>query len=1264
MLNNHELISEPILEQILEPLLLTPNSFCLRRLILIDAYRQGALTELKLDGHTSITGANGIGKTSLLRLIPLFYGESPNRLVRGGGAGQSFVSYYLPHTTSFIAFEYSRYGKICMVVMHASSSGESVHYRFIDQPFDLTRFQDAEGNLINGSDLNRHIKKRGEFCSEQITALIDYRAIIQNSASTNRDHRRLAASFAFVGAGSRLSHVEKIVTGMFSRVTSFRDIKSIIVSCIADGKTSIRLESSNSMLKSWVREYRAYTSVMAQADQMRDFQTTEIRHNEAARQLQVVHIGFTGLQLTQERALAQARQSIERIQNERHKAEEVNQKQINELSHQLGEANGNAGVIVSELQALHDQRVRYDQEGLHDFAKLVDTLPQLTEAMVAAESREKALLGLESDLGNSYAELRTRRTEAFHELERGKNTLKEPIRTRGKESEASVRLAGVSSWQVIESDLERQHEVLVAGLEALSERVGGLKQAVANPQPSDELVKKLETARDVLDTANKQSAKMLQLHEQAKRDWKDEIAALQSLDKQIQAVREQEQQKQIELGRLISMRDAAPGTLLNFLREFKPDWTQNIARVIPESFLLRKDLAPTLVNTEALSLYGIGLDLAVLDTPGVGEEAALQHLIDEAGFTIDRHQVEVKAKEVQRDQQSERGHKAKTTADESYRSHIQTENELKSCRTTYESCQRALNEDRRQATRRAEQQLQEVMSALTQSKNELEQFKSSRKVRKNQHEAELNRQLTTIDAQIQAELTQIDQVILAAKSSCDHDIGVLNQELRSALKERGVDTDSLDKLKQEKSKVKEQLLKARGSEARVGDWRRWMEVESTLRPELEKSLSLLQAKSKHIAEELTLGKKHHETQMGELNKDLNNKRLEMSNLEKLHGYVLKRLEKLSKWPVASLETYQAEIMAKPSTEQDVLEMEMDRLLKEIQIEESKGRALLASIKQVFFCAPGTTPYQYYESKRLNLGPDQDSASPFIWIEPMRSWFEAENDNSRRLLLSQSRNFASGIHEFHDNLNRFKRQVGIFSKDLHDNMAASTRFRFINSVTVRITTTFDSLDGWEKIRQLDDAYGIWVGSDTGSLPGSDFADAVDEVSDWLQGRHSLDVKLEDLIGLEIDIEEAGQSRKTVRDEGQLRDASSNGLSYLILCVVFVGLINKIRAGQPIQLVWALDELRDLDINNVQTLLTMLTDNHIHLVSAFPDADSDISALMKNCYIIQEGRRLVLCQQNMEIDIAMDAYEDVDIDIGTGVAINEVMKLTADKGNDHV
>jgi hypothetical protein len=218
--------------------------FSLKRLVLLNSYRKGKKVEVRLDGHTSFNGGNAAGKTSLLRILPLFYGESPNKLVHGGGVTQSFVQHYLPTDSSYIIFEYNRRGADRMVVMHASKTGDSVYYRFISQPFDISRFVDESGELMIGSELLRHIAKRGEFCSEQITALTDYRSIIQNTVR-KKDHRALAAQFAFVGAGSRLAHIEKIVTGMFSRVTDFHDLKRIIVSCITDDGQGVRLESNN-----------------------------------------------------------------------------------------------------------------------------------------------------------------------------------------------------------------------------------------------------------------------------------------------------------------------------------------------------------------------------------------------------------------------------------------------------------------------------------------------------------------------------------------------------------------------------------------------------------------------------------------------------------------------------------------------------------------------------------------------------------------------------------------------------------------------------------------------------------------------------------------------------------------------------------------------------------------------------------------------------------------------------------------------------------
>ena len=48
------------------------------------------------------------------------------------------------------------------------------------------------------------------------------------------------------------------------------------------------------------------------------------------------------------------------------------------------------------------------------------------------------------------------------------------------------------------------------------------------------------------------------------------------------------------------------------------------------------------------------------------------------------------------------------------------------------------------------------------------------------------------------------------------------------------------------------------------------------------------------------------------------------------------------------------------------------------------------------------------------------------------------------------------------------------------------------------------------------------------------------------------------------------------------------------------------------------------NRVQTIRAGTADNQIHLVSAFPDPEPEILALLKNRYAIQEGRRLATFQ----------------------------------------
>ena len=80
-------------------------------------------------------------------------------------------------------------------------------------------------------------------------------------------------------------------------------------------------------------------------------------------------------------------------------------------------------------------------------------------------------------------------------------------------------------------------------------------------------------------------------------------------------------------------------------------------------------------------------------------------------------------------------------------------------------------------------------------------------------------------------------------------------------------------------------------------------------------------------------------------------------------------------------------------------------------------------------------------------------------------------------------------------------------------------------------------------------------------------------------------------------------------------------FSVLCVIFIAFINRIRRQAQVEVVWALDELKDLDIGNIEALLAILQRNAITLVSAFPDPDADVLALFKHRFSVEEGRRLM-------------------------------------------
>jgi hypothetical protein len=256
--------------------------------------------------------------------------------------------------------------------------------------------------------------------------------------------------------------------------------------------------------------------------------------------------------------------------------------------------------------------------------------------------------------------------------------------------------------------------------------------------------------------------------------------------------------------------------------------------------------------------------------------------------------------------------------------------------------------------------------------------------------------------------------------------------------------------------------------------------------------------------------------------------------------------------------------------------------------KSQRRLLLAKLrhlKQTLARYPGTGPAQYYASQENELGLDSDETA---WLSPILNWYDNAHQDLRSLLVNQANLFGAVIRNYQQALEHFDRGIDSLSRRLAKHIDSNIRFDKIESIQGRLTSKVQTLGYWPQIVAFTKQYDDWNRNGDGRLPGEAFADMVRLVAEQMPGKGRVEMKLVNLLELEIIVSENGRSKRATHAE-ELQQISSHGLSYLILCVFFIALVNMIRKDQPLNIIWPMDELKELHQVNIELLLELLTNN---------------------------------------------------------------------------
>ena len=118
----------------------------------------------------------------------------------------------------------------------------------------------------------------------------------------------------------------------------------------------------------------------------------------------------------------------------------------------------------------------------------------------------------------------------------------------------------------------------------------------------------------------------------------------------------------------------------------------------------------------------------------------------------------------------------------------------------------------------------------------------------------------------------------------------------------------------------------------------------------------------------------------------------------------------------------------------------------------------------------------------------------------------------------------------------------------------------------------------------------------------------------------------LIRFKFHLEVEGQPRNAVNAR-ELEDISSNGLSTLVLILLFQGFVDLVRGKHTFTMLWPLDELGTIDSINRRVLFQMLAEHDIALLTAAPDLRPADLAHFQAAYELEihDGQRRVIEMQ---------------------------------------
>ncbi|WP_371372629.1 ATP-binding protein [Thalassotalea aquiviva] len=1196
----------------------------LKRIILIDTHLPG-LVELQVDGHTNICGTNASGKTTLQRLVPVFYGESPNKVVPA--TRDNFQTWYLPRESSFIIFEYQRLdNRLCMTVLSSSATG--VVYRFVDKGFESSDFigKDITGTRsIAVAEIFRSFRRQQIVTSKALNTK-EYRAIIQNDravmalSSNKRELLSSARFFSLCESHARLRHVEKLIKAVHSKEGKMETIKAMIAAILEeDGVETPTNKLSKKQLDDWIKEcllIKEFQQLMPQYDKLKQVNASLVQTESRLAQLaELLSLDLSRLS----ESIVKAESDRDSYKSQLTRISKEFEEQRDELNQRISAARGEATTAEKKLDQIDDEFNNWQDLDIETHAANLDNVSAWQSQHQSLTEQHALLTAEHQDIEAAYhkrlAELEKKHNKDQVELNSNKDQARSQLQQVMREESNALQELKEKQEQrrsEIKDDFDRQINQANLNIERVSTQI-----QLSGPTSSEQedmalLQANLQDAQLDEDHARTELQNVQQRFNQLKTQ---QLNANEQLHKARHGVGVQQQ----KVDQIYAWLYPGDKTLLEFLRKERPGWEAELGKIINPELLSRTDLAPMLSpdKAHANSVFGVLLDTnAIAETDILQTESQLQKQLEIAQQDLQaaqNGQAEIEANLVKLNAQVkdlELQHTqllSQCQFKEQGRKRIQDEVEQLKAQHKQALAERKLKHQQQlQALTKAMQKLQLNKADALESDDE--------QIHDEKMEHELHWQQLAND--IETKIEQIEQQRQNAEQQYKEGIKSCKQWYKNELASREVDVDQISLLKQQLSQLKEQIDITNKYRDKVSEYKRWYTLVFTeQKAEQTKQLSHhkdQKAKAERLLVEKAGGfksqKKQLQEQISQLEEALSEQNEQVQRIKQVKPQLA-----LLALPQVTFNPEQSSIGARISETQELIEAQ-SRASHDISAHVSHFDNLIGQ-------KSGISLTEAWEHARkdcfISNAQGIETLDHRKMISELDSLLTVMVPQHLEGVRNNGLNFGNDLTQYYNILADIDKRIESQSRRITKEVDKELFLDGVSQSSVRIRSKISEFDFWPKLLRFNKLHQAWLRDDNAPLPDQEYTDTIREVQEVL-GRTTISGGIGQFLDIELHLKE-GNSDLYIRTDRQLNESSSHGMAYLILCKFLLAFTRLLRGDSEVIVHWPIDEIGTLANKNVKKIFDACLANNITVIGAFPNPESDVLHFFTNRYLIDKDAK---------------------------------------------